>query len=293
MTRNLIRSWIGLFVAALFLSGQPARADLIGVNRTTGNLYSVSEVNASTSLIGSTGLAGTLADIQFAPNSTLYGFTDAGAATPSLYTINPNTAAVSLVGPLNPTGFVFEGALAFTPGGTAYAMNMGANGSAELFTINLTTGAATSLGVVSGATDINGLAYRSDGNLVGLDDNTNSLLVIDPLTLIATTLAAVPTTVGAVGGMTIDNGVGYYATGGPIASGSDSLYSFNLFTGVSTFVGNLGFADRGLSGLAAEPTSSTVPEPGSMLLLGSGLALLGVVRRRRAKENFGGRAAGL
>jgi len=287
MNRQLTTQVIGLTVALVWT--QPALAELLGVNRTTGDLYSVSEVNASTSLIGSTGLLGIVDDMQFAPNGILYGFTDAGPTnlgTPSLYTINPNTAAVSLVGPLNPTAFVFEGGLTFAPDGTAYAMNMGSNGSTALFTINLATGAATSLGVVSGANDINGLAYRSDGMLIGLDDNSNSLLVINPGTLTASTLAATPTTVGGVGGMTVDNGIGYYATGGPGASpsGSDSLYSFDLFTGASTFIGDLGFADKGLSGLAAGSVSTTVPEPGSLLLLGSGLALLRVFSRPRRKE---------
>jgi DNA-binding beta-propeller fold protein YncE len=260
---------------------QPAFATLLGVNFTTGVLYSISETNAAKSMIGSTGIAGNAwADIQFGPNGTLYGFTDS-AVTPTLYSINPTTAAVKAIGPLNAPAFVFEGALAFSPTGTAYAMNLGSNGNAQLFTINLTTGAATSLGVVTGANDINGLAYRSDGKLVGLDDNSNSLLVIDPVALTATTLAAVPTTVGAVGGMTVENGLGYYVTAGPGASvsGSDDLYSFNLFTGASALIGNLGFTDSGLSGLAAVPSS--VPEPPTWGILLAALAMLGAATLRR------------
>src|SRR5947209_2315207 len=128
MIQRLFMSVTGQAIALLAIClawTQPALAELIGVDRTTGVLYSISEANAAKSVIGSTGNASTWADIQFAPSGTLYGFTDSGAATPSLYTINPNTAAISAVGPLNPTGFVFEGGLAFTPGGTAYGMNMG------------------------------------------------------------------------------------------------------------------------------------------------------------------------
>jgi hypothetical protein len=179
---------------------------------------------------------------------------------------------------------VFEGALAITPGGTAYAMSTGSNSNAGLFTINLSTGAATDIGTVTGATDINGLVYRSDGKLVGLDDNTNSLVVIDPIALTATLLAAVPTTVGAIGGMTSDNGVGYYVTAGPAGSGSDDLYSFNLFTGVSTLVGSPGLSDTGLSGLAA-PLSTTTPEPSTfaIFIVGFGSALM--LKLRKCKDS--------
>jgi hypothetical protein len=244
-----------------------ASASLLGVDRETGALYSISETTAAVTFIGNTGITNSWAEIEFAPNGTLYGFTDNGAATPSLYSIDPSTAAATLIGALNAGDFIFEGALAFAPDGTAYAMNIGSNGNAQLFNINLATGAATALGVVSGVFDINGLAYRSDGMLIGLDDNTSSLYVINPVTLTASLLAAVPTTVGAIGGMTIESGVGFYATGGPNTSapGSDNLYSFDLLTGASTLIGNLGFTDSGLSGLAAAP--GRAPEPSTWALL--------------------------
>src|SRR5262249_10526478 len=148
-------------------------------------------------------------------------------------------------------GFVFEGALAIASDGTtAYSMNGGVNSAAHLLQINLSTGAATDKGVVSGVTDVNGLAFRNDGLLDALDDNTNSIRVIDPTTLTSTFLASVPSTVGSVGGMTIENGVGYYATGIG-GSGSNLLYSFNPITGSSTLIGNLGFTDTvGLTALA-------------------------------------------
>jgi PEP-CTERM motif len=261
-------------MALLFVRG--ALAALIGIG-SDGNLYSVSESTATLTLIGNAGNAGAWADITFAPGGTLYGFTDS-AATPTLYTLNPATAATTAIGPLNAGAFVFEGALTISPGGTAYAMNGGRNSNAQLFTLNLTTGAATSLGVVTGATDVNGFVYRSDGKLVGLDDNTNSLIVIDPGTLTATTLAATPTTVGPIGGLTIDNGVGYYATTVNAASGGD-LYSFDLFTGASTLIGSLGGeSGAALAGLAAP---QTVPEPASLALLGVAFAALGLARLRK------------
>jgi len=270
--RNVMTRALSCCLTLVGFIGVPsAFADLVGVDVTTGTLYSVSESNGSLSAIGNTGITGAWADITYAPGGTLYGFTDSAATTPTLYTINPTTAATTPVGPLN-IGFVFEGGLAITPGGVAYGMNTGANSSAGLFNINLSTGVATAIGTVTGATDINGLVYRSDGMLIGLDDNTNSLLVINPVTLTSAFLAAVPTSVGAVGGMTIDKGVGYYITAGPSLGGSDALYSFNLFSGASTLVGNLGLTDGGLSGLAAPMT--TVPEPSEFWVLAA-LFLIG------------------
>jgi hypothetical protein len=273
--------------AAVFAAVCPAFAGLIGVTLDDGNLYTVSTVNASSTLIGNTGVTN-WADIQFAPNGTLYGFTTS-AGTPSLYTINPTTASTTLVGPLN-AGFVFEGGLAFSPGGIAYATNLGSSSAAQLFTINLNTGAATAVGTISGGShDINGLAYRvADGKLIGLDRVTNSLLVIDPTTAAASTLAAVSATVGAVGGMTVLNGVGYFNTSGPSGAspGSNELYSFNLSTGAATLVGSLAptIGGDGISGLAGTVTTSGAPEPASLALLCAGIAFFASLSGRLSRK---------
>ena len=83
-------------LAAVLGSISPAFANLIGVS-SEGNLYSVSKTTASLTLIGNTGISN-WADIQFAPNGTLYGFTT--GTTAAFYTINPTTAASTLAGNL-------------------------------------------------------------------------------------------------------------------------------------------------------------------------------------------------
>lgn len=264
------------------LMGSPVRADLLGIEQDTGNLLSISTADGSLTLIGSTGISGDagLGTLEFAPDGTLYGFTIGSSA--QLYALDPVTAAAAAVGSLG-QNFVFEGGLAFAPDGTAYATNGGIASTPELLRIDVTTGTAVVIGTISGgAHDINGLAYRSDGQLIGLDRETNSLLLIDPTTAVSSLLAVVPTTVGAVGGMTILNGVGYYNTSGPAGSfpGSNSLYSFDLDTGVSTLIGTFNLTGFGISGLAGG-SITVVPEPGTFALLFLGGAGFVLWKRRR------------
>jgi hypothetical protein len=280
--KTRLLSFFVVVIAAVGISGSKtgtAYAGLLAIDYDTGNLYSVSTANAALTLIGSNGR--NFGEIEFAASGTLYGFTTGSAST--LYTINPATAAATPIGPLG-LPFVFEGGLAFSLGGIAYGTNGNSSSAAQLFTINLATGAATVVGTLSGGSrDIDGLAYRSDGQLIGLDRITNALVVIDPATAAVTLLAAVPSTVGGTGGMTVLNGIGYYNTSGPggSISGSNTLYSFDLFTGASTPIGNFNgvIVGDGISGLAG-----SVPEP-SAIVLGSiaALALLLGIRQRNGR----------
>gem|GEM_PF-1144907 len=295
MSKNFIflsqsrhHTFLTVALVALALSGAKASraSELVGIDRTSGVLYSVNSSNAAVTTIGSTGVAGEagFGDIQFSPDGTLYGFTLGPAAT--LYKINPETAAAAAVGRLGVS--TYEGGLAFSPNGTAYGLNARGASSDELFTINLKTGASTVIADINASSfDVNGLLYRSDGKLIGIEDFSNSLVVIDPHTGDVTTLASLPFTVGVVGGMTMYNGEAYFSTGydpGAVGLpfGTDSLYSFNPYTGAYSLMGSFSpsFTDSGINGIAGF-SSSSAPEPGGLSLLGLGLAGMGLIARRR------------
>ena len=257
-----------------------AAAQLYGIENDTGNLYRISTADAALSLVGNTGISN-LGSLEYRPsNGLLYGIRSQlidGHLAGSLYRINPANASATLVGLLGPEN-VGEGGLVIATDGTAYATQMNFSDNPTLFKINLDTAATTTVGTISGGNhDINGLAWRSDNMLVGLDRVTNSLLVINPSTAASSVIAAVSSPVGAVGGMAAIGDSGYFSTSGPIVPGaSNSLYSFNLNSGAHTLIGSFAptISGFGIGGLAL------VPEPASVTLAALAIVPLFLLRRR-------------
>jgi hypothetical protein len=66
-------------------------------------------------------------------------------------------------------------------------------------------------------------------------------------------------------------------------SGTGSLYTINLGTGASTLVGPYG-SGTNVVGLAFLGMTTT-PEPGTLVLLGAGLALTAFAARRKASRD--------
>jgi hypothetical protein len=275
MTPKPFRRLLLLGCLCLWGSCPPTQgATLLGIDSDTGNLYQVSTTNASLTLIGNTGMP-MPADLQFAPDGTLYSFTVGTNST--LYRIDPSTAHATSIGLLSLGTNVFEGGLAFSPDGTAYGCNIGTAAAAKLFKLNLITGQATIIGTIPGTSrDIDGLAWRSDGILVGLDRVSNALLAINPQTAaVLSNIVVLSPVVGAVGGLTASGNSGYFSTAGPngilgMFPGSNELYSFDLFTGVYTKIGSFSptITGTGIAGIALTPTLTTQPKL-SMSLTGN------------------------
>jgi len=285
VNRNTVRPSACVAIAlAVALAGGWAQGGLLGIDWDTGDLYQVSTTDASLTLVGNTGLSNP-GGLEFRQSDgTLFALSVfMGAGTPTLYTINPGTAAATAVGPLG-IGSTFEGSLAIDPNGRAFGTNWGNDQNCLLFTVNLSTGGATLVGPIgNGNHDIDGLTWRSDGQLVGLDRVTNALLTIDPTTAATTTLATLTPTVGSVGGFAYDGLNYYYSTA--CSSGSNSLYSVNINTGASTLIGSfsptISGSDTGISGLAATPGDEPIiPEPATLSLLALG-GLLALRRKRK------------
>ncbi len=241
--------------AALFFSlSLPLHAELCGVRRGTNEILLINEVTGITVPLATIGMSSssTLGGLELAPNGKYYAIQD---GHPRLYEIDPLTWEATIIATLGPFIDVEEGALAISSSGQAWIVGVGWPWYGSLCRVDLSTGSTVQVGTLSGGPwDINGLAWRSDGMLVGLDRLSNSLVLINPNNAMVFPFATVPATVGLVGGMTIDGGVGYFNTSGSqwVNPGSNELYSFDPFTGVITLSGAMGAitGGSGVSGLS-------------------------------------------
>lgn len=241
-------------------------AELFGIDFETGQLLRISALDASVTPVGDTGLVDPefVGGLEFGPDGQLYAMT-VGVGPPALYRLDPNSAAIEMIGPLG-ISFAFEGGLAIASDGRAWGALAGSPSQPRLLSIDLSTGAAGLVGTIESASfDVNGLCYReSDGQLIAIE-RANQFVQIDPVSLSVTTVAPLSFAVGSIGGLAIVDGVGYVVTGGSgIGVGTNELYSMDLTTGATTLIGSLGasisgFGVGGLAGRFVEPPPPECP----------------------------------
>lgn len=227
-------------------------------------------------LIGPSGVL--LGDIAFDPSGHLFGIGPLSSIPPyNLYSLSTTTGAASSIGALNPTispvpcaiGTCPPNSLVFSSTGTLYTATN------NLYSINPATAADTLIGPLGGGFVSGGDLAFANGKLF-LTTADNKLVTVNPTTGAGTLVGSLSVT--NIFGLASPDNATLYGVGGT------SVYTINQTTGTATLLVNYGGHGLGQAfgeAFFTEAAPPGVPEPFSLTLVGTGLLLGAILRRKR------------
>jgi hypothetical protein len=277
MTTFLFARRVSLVAAVcLLLSPTGVRANVVlWIDDGSNNIGTVDITTGTVTVVGNAG-PDLLTDIGFAADGTLYG-----TSFTNFYSINQTNGAATFIGNYGGLGNDGMNALIGAPGGVLYAAS---NATTDLYSVVPSPFGLTTLSGSTGAESAGDLA-ASGGSLYlsGLDPSNGN----DELVKLSVGGGAVTSTIigdFTQGGATFtgvfglsDDGTTMYAVNGT------TVYSVDLATAqLSTVLDYSGHGLGGANGAAfVNESSTTVPEPGSGLTLGTALLGFGLLVRFR------------